>query len=182
MDTMHGLAIAFGNKGGVGLTTDALWWYWVGLIYRSRLLALKEATRPPHWNHSSSLGLIVFTCGRTTELNQSKLHFIEASSNVRSRPKRWHLNQQNPGISSEAQKKMSIMLPSLTMNHHLMWGCIAEEWIKPNFHWQKQSVLSGSNTGSIIVNTNTALTYWTEKLIRTHTFAPLIQTVLINCG
>lgn len=105
MDTMHGLAIAFGNKGGVGLTTDALWWYWVGLIYRSRLLALKEATRPPHWNHSSSLGLIVFTCGPTTELNQSKLHFIEASSNVRSRPKRWHLKQQNPGISSEAQKK-----------------------------------------------------------------------------
>lgn len=27
MDTMHGLAIAFGNKGGVGLTIDALWRY-----------------------------------------------------------------------------------------------------------------------------------------------------------
>lgn len=27
METMHGLAIAFGNKGGVGLSSDALWWY-----------------------------------------------------------------------------------------------------------------------------------------------------------
>lgn len=25
METMHGLAIAFGNKGAVGLTVDALW-------------------------------------------------------------------------------------------------------------------------------------------------------------
>lgn len=28
METMHGLTIAFGNKGGAsGLSSDALWWY-----------------------------------------------------------------------------------------------------------------------------------------------------------
>lgn len=27
METMRGLTIAFGNKGGVGLSGDALWWY-----------------------------------------------------------------------------------------------------------------------------------------------------------
>lgn len=27
METMHGLTIAFGNKGGIGPSSDALWWY-----------------------------------------------------------------------------------------------------------------------------------------------------------
>lgn len=64
METTHGLAIAFGNKGQVGLSGDALWWNWVGLIYGKHAVSFKstsalctDTTLEPQWqfgdNHFS---------------------------------------------------------------------------------------------------------------------------------
>lgn len=59
METMHGLTIAFGNKGGVEQTSDALWPYWVRLMYRKHPVGFKSTSSlislilhmqtKPHW-------------------------------------------------------------------------------------------------------------------------------------
>ena len=60
METTHGLTIAFGNKGCVGLSSNALWCYWVGLIYRKHAVSFKstptgaDTTLEPQWHFDAN--------------------------------------------------------------------------------------------------------------------------------